>query len=554
MRLAVRIADDPDQPSGRERRTYLEGQIALEGISFLVGANSTGKTTVLENVQQALEAGWEPRDYRGLYRPQRSFKELIGFIDLSPGSDDRDLLTQVTSLLDDRPLPVSTHETPAHVAARLARIATEATQAFAEEEVWHVTEDVPPFDELQHVALNGQVRIEPDGDDTWLTLDHPGPTFLWPFANADLDLRPRVVPPVVSAPAERIDTSRLAESLLADLLESWFHVPGTGHPEDPTSLPPRHPWLVSDTFDKASLALGVRAGAKLLGAEVRRRLPSFVRHEGEFTIQLLDPDRWTTGRHVVAGFTRKGEFHRAELTGSGTRRWLALCLELAATLLGSRRLDEHVRLDAWSTGFAMHDLVGTPALPSVLLIDEPELHLHLIAQREAAGWMRRRYLENDVLAIVAATHSPTILGASGSMSHILALRRGPERTVIETLGEDFLEALDELTVEAGLGREAWLFATKAVLVVEGQHDVDVMAKFFSRLLSSLRVRVRVLPLRGAKNSSRLIDSEFLGESGLPLMVLFDNVRAEALRTGASKPATSEERVVTLSFRTWTSTI
>jgi hypothetical protein len=545
VRLAIRVTDEgvpfAARSGSRPTKTYLEGELALEGLSLVLGANSTGKTTLLEAVEQALVSGWKPREHRGLYRPQRSTKRLVAHFDTTDGTEDSFLLAAAESIRDERSLGETVAQRNRPMSTVIAEISDEQAREEAEDEETY--DAIPPIELLHHVAREGRVLVEPDGDDTWLTLDLPeAGDAVWPFAVMGPSLRDLILPGVVAAAAEQADTSALAEALVGDLIAHWFDVSSSPGVEDPTDLPPWHPWLEPDEFDKAHLALGARSAAKLLTNEVRRLLPNFVKHEGPFTIRMLEPPHWAGGRHVVAGFEQNRRFQRAELTGSGTRRWLALCMGLANELLKARQITEIEEIRAWHSGLSEHDLEPPTGRRPVLLIDEPELHLHPLAQRDAAAWMERRLLLGDVSAVIAATHSPTLLGATGSAARIVALRREVGRTEIHTLEGELLEQLDTLAVEAGLGREAWFFATKAVLLVEGQHDLEVLNHFYNRRLSGLRVRV--LALRGAKNSSRLVDSEFLGASGLPLHVLFDNVRAEAIRGNlGEEPRTEEEKIM-----------
>jgi hypothetical protein len=114
-------------------------------------------------------------------------------------------------------------------------------------------------------------------------------------------------------------------------------------------------------------------------------------------------------------------------------------------------------------------------------------------------------------------------------------------TRIEILDDEVLNVLDEAAVSQGFGRDAWFFATRAVLLVEGEHDLQVVQRFFGRELNQLRVRM--LALRGAKQVRRVLDSEFLGASGLPLYVLLDNLVVDRVRGAqGTEGLTDEEKL------------
>jgi predicted ATPase len=542
----------PDKVGARERirPSYLEGELPLRGVTIVLGGNSSGKTTLIELIEQSLRyKGWRPDPSRQLNRPQRAPIELFVTADLTPGSADDALL---------RSLRITHHRyrTLGALVDSVDHLTTADGLALAvyEEANYH-GERPPPLPHLKAWANTGVFWLQGANDEWSLVADVPSDFDrerfdLYPFVYLPASRELELLPPVVTEPAEQVDISRLAEAVLSDIVEAWF--PECAHNDrvtDPTALPPESPWVSGGPDGSTSLVAGLTKTADLLAREVTRLLPDFVRQEGLFRILPLTPSRWADGTRVVAGFQLPDRFLRAEAVGSGTRRWLGIGLRLAGALMTQWRFRatadlEHFddeepahrnvaeaasqRLQAhqWQHGFRDSDL-HRRAHPPVLLLDEPELHLHPDAIRSIPSWMSRRVHEGDTKAVVAATHSPSLLAGTDSDVTIAILRRQPNLTQIEVLDGDVLAALDEFAQTQGFGREAWFFATNAVLVVEGQHDLMVLQRFFTELLG--RLRVRVLPLRGTKNTKRLIDSEFLGASGLPLYVLFDNVRLDAIK-------------------------
>lgn len=161
--------------------------------------------------------------------------------------------------------------------------------------------------------------------------------------------------------------------------------------------------------------------------------------------------------------------------------------------------------------------------PAVFIIDEPELHLHPIALEEIALWLRTRAGEGS--HVLVATHSPSLLGHMKGAS-IGGLVEEPDGVRLREVSETGLAALEELATELGFGKGVWLQLTRGVLIVEGQHDLMVIGQFFGDELE--RAGIRLLALRGTKNTKRFIESDFLGQADIPLRVMFDNVRADAL--------------------------
>lgn len=585
MKFSIGIASN-DLPfmrtEDRPHRSHLHGVVKLDGLSVVIGANSTGKTALLENIEQALERGWRPRSDQRLYRPQRAQRELILELDMTPGTGDVAWLERLRigtdiTFSDEQPLGDLARERGTGMPRVIAELvhdllADDVDQVSASPERWSLDEEVlqsplPSVELLEQAAMDGRFVAEFQDELIGLhlvatSLGEPAESLMSRSAFAVLDEVEfeAIVPPVVSASAEAADVSALAEACISTLIDHWFGISLEGLVEDPTDLPPRHPWISQDEFDRPQLALGARATAGVLQAAVAALLPPFVKTEGSFRLEVLEPERWSTGRSVIAGFARGRRLRRAETSGSGTRRWLALCLELATASLKSQQLaaaepfasDERVsfefqarqaaREERWKAGFRAHDLLPSSRPKPILLFDEPELHLHPVAQREAGQWLTQRLIGGDVSAVVAATHAPTLLGATPSGTRVLSMQRSGERTEVRELTGDMLTELDALATTAGLGREAWLFFTRAVLVVEGWHDRQILERFFGEELG--RWRCRLLVLDGTKNSNRLLDSEFLGESGLPLFVLFDNVRLDKVRhTDDGERLSDEERQV-----------
>jgi hypothetical protein len=90
--------------------------------------------------------------------------------------------------------------------------------------------------------------------------------------------------------------------------------------------------------------------------------------------------------------------------------------------------------------------------------------------------------------------------------------------------------------------------TRAVLLVEGEHDRTVINHLYGDQLR--RHRIRIQPIRGIKNTRAIVEAETLATLGIPLFVLFDSVRAAAI-TGAAPPPSSDEEGMILSLnRLW----
>jgi hypothetical protein len=72
-----------------------------------------------------------------------------------------------------------------------------------------------------------------------------------------------------------------------------------------------------------------------------------------------------------------------------------------------------------------------------------------------------------------------------------------------------------------------------ILVVEGLHDQLVIDHYFHTELR--RGRVLIVPARGAKNVNALVDAPWLSRLGIPMVILFDDVRADRIAKKARPP-------------------
>lgn len=254
--------------------------------------------------------------------------------------------------------------------------------------------------------------------------------------------------------------------------------------------------------------------------EANAAAPSFVRTQGTVTAKVGDPQRWATGgARTIVGFRLGGETEiDVRALGSGTARWVHALVAEAARM---------VRARSRSGG-------GAGAARALVLVDEPELHLHPTAQADIARWLRS--LADDGDSVLVATHSPAILSAADDPVGMVC---SAGRPVLFSLGADLLGAADDLADQLGLDRGSWLQMVRAVLVVEGEHDRRIVRHFFGDRLD--RLRVSVLALRGTDNAEALIDSDYLGEAGVPLLVMFDSVRESALRDAPVEELSAEEK-------------
>ena len=178
--------------------------------------------------------------------------------------------------------------------------------------------------------------------------------------------------------------------------------------------------------------------------------------------------------------------------------------------------------------------VGEPTFGTrtrLLIVDEPEQHLHPRAQREIAAWLAAGADNRD--AFVATHALPFLDMPDERTSYFLVTRNNDGRTRATNISDNTFHALQQFSTEAGLsGRAEALQTIRIVALVEGAHDERVLRHFYGRELD--RYRVLVVPVRGAKNVNAIVDFPWLSRMGFPFVVLFDETRASVVE-GTKRP-------------------
>jgi len=275
------------------------------------------------------------------------------------------------------------------------------------------------------------------------------------------------------------------------------------------------------------LAALARVPLEDLTQEANRLLPSFVADRGRVVLEAR-PD---PGGDVVVDVVlreHEGGDCGIDVLGRGVARWVAIAVRAAA-----RRL------------LSGHSTQGAAPIPGVLLIDEPEAHLHPGAVKSVARWLVERNRE-DGIGVVVATHEVEFLDLPADSAQLVYVSRKPgQYSRADAVGADLLGALEAHADDVGLSRGQILLRSKAVLVVEGTQDVAVLRRYYDRRLRE--GRVLVLPLHGLNEALSLLELEFLARLDVPLVLLCDNAREELLRRGRlpGTPTAEEHKVFLL---------
>ncbi len=173
----------------------------------------------------------------------------------------------------------------------------------------------------------------------------------------------------------------------------------------------------------------------------------------------------------------------------------------------------------------------------VILIEEPELHLHTRLQRQLMEYLLG-YADRSDLQLVVTTHSPTVLNVvqrSGGTIYRTAL---DEKRAIRVNRADTSEQLQGLFREIGVSPGDIALAEK-VLWVEGPHDVPVFREWMSKAPSFTNQNIPVLPVHGDSFSSDDFDVTQLTRLNPTLLVVLDSEKESA----ESNPKSARIRAV-----------
>lgn len=177
----------------------------------------------------------------------------------------------------------------------------------------------------------------------------------------------------------------------------------------------------------------------------RERWPSLVRHIKElFRIELLKPVYSPAQPYIVCEYQEPGHTRPLDLSnaGSGTLQVLLL--------------------------FAF--LYARPA--TVILLDEPDAHQHVILQRQVYDLIRKVAHERGG-QVVVATHSEVVLDATEPERVIGLFGRAPRSLASETERNQLREALKRVTTtDLLLAQEVG-----AVLYVESETDERILSEW-----------------------------------------------------------------------------
>jgi hypothetical protein len=288
----------------------------------------------------------------------------------------------------------------------------------------------------------------------------------------------------------------------------------------------------------------VRSAVERITFHANAIAPKFLAEYSQIDIEILDPSKWRQDApRLRATMHQNGMRVPLARVGSGIARWASYSIRLACqellagTVIGDPSMESGV-ISHKGVQYLMQDVATTYAgvaalevlpgnLDVVLLIDEPEAHLHPRAVASVGQWLLD--ISTRVASVVVATHHPTLfnLRATNIQKHVV-LKKG-RRSSSEPWDPASEDLVAQLARDIGLTPGDLFLMSRYVLFVEGPHDLVILEELFGELLRGSSVRL--LPLHGAHNISLLATSEIVWQMGIPIGVLTDDTNMDGVRRG-----------------------
>jgi putative ATP-dependent endonuclease of OLD family len=178
----------------------------------------------------------------------------------------------------------------------------------------------------------------------------------------------------------------------------------------------------------------------------------------------------------------------------------------------------------------------------VLAVEEPESHLHPLAQQWVAGKLRE--IAAAGVQVILTTHRPYFIDLSRPGTTVIVRKVGEDTptTAVQLKPHELVERLKELgapdTVStdnvgafyensATVVQKAGLFA-RACVLVEGQTEEEALPELLGRLgVDLVRLGIAVIPVGGLSNVAKWV--RYYGAHGIPVYPVFDT---DSAKTGA----------------------
>jgi hypothetical protein len=286
------------------------------------------------------------------------------------------------------------------------------------------------------------------------------------------------------------------------------------------------PWM-AQTPDSLGWELNpvVLSRVQQLGSLATDLLPDFV--DGSIVAEVSEPLDWAVSPKIGLDFRERGRYNdeAVDVWGHGAARWMAAAVQIALRLMAQ-----------YPDLMTLRELGPRAFSGYVLLVDEPEAHLHPAAAASVVRWCQR--MVDHGFTVVVATHHEEFLRAPGDDVALVHVTKPVYNTNARTLPSRRTALLKELAADVGLHPTTALSLHRAILFVEGTLDEAVLDEYAGLELDG--AGVKIIPIHGTKNLEGLITAEIVIELGIKMGVLTDATNPATMGERSNKKRSSEE--------------
>jgi len=379
---------------------------------------------------------------------------------------------------------------------------------------------------------------------------------------------------------------RTVQHELIDEAESWLpRIRLSDNDRRPAGESEEDRWLIASEDETGyRIRPSLRYVARMVGEQANELAPAFLTQYQSSSDNLVHrtiifglrkPSYWGRDqKRLFIGLRNEERTTAFEDLSSGEQRWVALILHLAleqrlasnydfprdslpdrhswtqADLSSDERRDFQEAYEDARTALIPKireaEVVPVPSpaphASTVLLLDEPEVHLDERNRVVVADWLYARtagQAHATDLTVVAATHSLELLNQHlPHKAHQTAVTPNALGGIsLFDIGDDYFEWLQHFGISLGTKEDAIFRAARGFLIVEGPQDKLVIEHFFAKELDA--ARVKMIAMMGTKQKDAVLTSEFLLTLGKPFVLFFDRIHqaSDRITTPEMKIAT-----------------
>lgn len=221
-----------------------------------------------------------------------------------------------------------------------------------------------------------------------------------------------------------------------------------------------------------------------------------------------------------------------ELDGIGINEYGLMSVRIKD--LSTGRIFDIDNLSSGEKGLVLTFLMISRTLSddSIVLLDEPELHLNPAVCKNMLSFMVDKYVKPSGIQMIICSHSPEILAGAFERDECTLFHLISSSLITKVRRSDHEEIADALRKVGTSESEALLY--KGTVFVEGPHDVELLETGFAGLLRQYRLKDLGGRNEIEKQIRKLQSAELNGDLSTNLFFIFDRDRRQTDLSGTSQ--------------------